>query len=156
MCLILFAYRAHPDYPLILAANRDEFYARPALPLGWWQVKKLDQEIAACEQTVAAARRPGGLIEEIGQLQRKVEVVVQNKRSMSDSIKDPRTYFQGQLLQSGSQLKVNDFSLQDARPEQTTLPSKQPVTDYVIAIDWPNKKDLPVGLDVVEPPYMAP
>lgn len=37
MCLILFAYRAHPDYPLILAANRDEFYARPALPLGWWQ-----------------------------------------------------------------------------------------------------------------------
>lgn len=37
MCLILFAYRVHPDYPLILAANRDEFYARPALPLGWWQ-----------------------------------------------------------------------------------------------------------------------
>jgi len=118
-----------------------------ALPLGWWQVKKLDQEIAACEQTIAAARRPGGLIEEIGQLQRKVEVVVQNKRSMSDSIKDPRTYFQGQLLQSGSQLKVNDFSLQDARPEQATLASKQPVTDYVIAIDWPNKKDLPVPLD---------
>lgn len=37
MCLILFAYRVHPDYPLILAANRDEFYARAALPLGWWQ-----------------------------------------------------------------------------------------------------------------------
>jgi len=121
--------------------------AAVALPLGWWQVKKLDGEIAACVQTIAAAKRPGGLIEEIGQLQRKVEVVVQNKRSMSDSIKDPRTYFQGQLLQSGSQLKVNDFSLQDARPEQATLASKQPVTDFVIAIDWPNKKDLPVGLD---------
>jgi len=29
MCLILFSYKAHPLYPLILAANRDEFYERP-------------------------------------------------------------------------------------------------------------------------------
>ena len=36
MCLILFAWKAHPDYPLILAANRDEFHARPTLPAAWW------------------------------------------------------------------------------------------------------------------------
>ena len=36
MCLIVFAWRAHPEYPLVLAANRDEFHARPAAPLGWW------------------------------------------------------------------------------------------------------------------------
>jgi uncharacterized protein with NRDE domain len=36
MCLILFSYRMHPDYRLILAANRDEFYDRPAAPLGYW------------------------------------------------------------------------------------------------------------------------
>ena len=24
MCLILFAHKAHPDYPLVIAANRDE------------------------------------------------------------------------------------------------------------------------------------
>lgn len=36
MCLILFAYHVHPDYPLILAANRDEFHARPAQPAHWW------------------------------------------------------------------------------------------------------------------------
>lgn len=29
MCLILFAWQAHPDYPLVVAANRDEFFARP-------------------------------------------------------------------------------------------------------------------------------
>jgi len=33
MCLILIAYKSHPGYPLILAANRDEFYARPTEPL---------------------------------------------------------------------------------------------------------------------------
>jgi uncharacterized protein with NRDE domain len=36
MCLILFAYKTHPEYQLILAANRDEFYRRPSLPLGFW------------------------------------------------------------------------------------------------------------------------
>lgn len=37
MCLILFGYRVHPGYPLIIAANRDEFYARPTLRAGWWE-----------------------------------------------------------------------------------------------------------------------
>jgi uncharacterized protein with NRDE domain len=36
MCLILFAYRSHPDCRLILAANRDEFYDRPTLPAVFW------------------------------------------------------------------------------------------------------------------------
>jgi uncharacterized protein with NRDE domain len=36
MCLILFSYNQHPDYQLILAANRDEFYDRPTIPLAFW------------------------------------------------------------------------------------------------------------------------
>ena len=36
MCLILFSYKRHPDYRLILAANRDEFYKRPTAPLDYW------------------------------------------------------------------------------------------------------------------------
>jgi uncharacterized protein with NRDE domain len=37
MCLILLAFRQRPDYPLILAANRDEFFDRPAAPLHYWK-----------------------------------------------------------------------------------------------------------------------
>jgi uncharacterized protein with NRDE domain len=37
MCLILVAWRAHPDYPLVVAANRDEFHARAAAPAQWWR-----------------------------------------------------------------------------------------------------------------------
>lgn len=36
MCLILLAWRAHPAYPLIVAANRDEFLDRPTLPAHRW------------------------------------------------------------------------------------------------------------------------
>jgi uncharacterized protein with NRDE domain len=31
-----FALNAHPAYPLVLLANRDEFHARPAAPSQWW------------------------------------------------------------------------------------------------------------------------
>lgn len=36
MCLVLLAWRVHPEYPLVLAANRDEFHARAAAPAAWW------------------------------------------------------------------------------------------------------------------------
>jgi uncharacterized protein with NRDE domain len=36
MCLILFGINCHPQYELILAANRDEFYKRPTTPLDYW------------------------------------------------------------------------------------------------------------------------
>jgi uncharacterized protein with NRDE domain len=36
MCLVLIALDSHPDYSLIVAANRDEFYDRPTAPAGFW------------------------------------------------------------------------------------------------------------------------
>lgn len=35
MCLIAFAWQAHAEYPLIVAANRDEFFARPTASADW-------------------------------------------------------------------------------------------------------------------------
>jgi uncharacterized protein with NRDE domain len=37
MCLILLAWRTSKEYPLIVAANRDEFHARPAAPAAFWE-----------------------------------------------------------------------------------------------------------------------
>ncbi len=36
MCLIIFAWKLIPDCPLVLAANRDEFFARPTQAANWW------------------------------------------------------------------------------------------------------------------------
>ncbi|WP_434121943.1 NRDE family protein [Salinicoccus roseus] len=37
MCLIIFQKNSHPEYKLIVAANRDEFYERPTASAGFWQ-----------------------------------------------------------------------------------------------------------------------
>jgi uncharacterized protein with NRDE domain len=37
MCIIYFAFDQHPDNPLILIANRDEFYERPSAAASYWE-----------------------------------------------------------------------------------------------------------------------
>lgn len=37
MCLIALAWQVQPDYPLIIAANRDEFYHRATAPARFWE-----------------------------------------------------------------------------------------------------------------------
>lgn len=37
MCVAAVAWRAHPDWPLVVAGNRDEFHARASAPLAHWQ-----------------------------------------------------------------------------------------------------------------------
>jgi uncharacterized protein with NRDE domain len=36
MCLFLLAFKSHRRYPLIIAANRDEYHARPAETAQFW------------------------------------------------------------------------------------------------------------------------
>jgi uncharacterized protein with NRDE domain len=36
MCLLIFAHHSDPRYPLVVAANRDEFHARPTAASNFW------------------------------------------------------------------------------------------------------------------------
>ncbi len=36
MCLILVAWQQHPEFPLVVAANRDEYFNRPTAPAAFW------------------------------------------------------------------------------------------------------------------------
>ena len=36
MCLILVAWRVHPNFPCVVAANRDEYFGRPTAEADWW------------------------------------------------------------------------------------------------------------------------
>lgn len=37
MCLVAISWQNHPDYPLIISANRDEFFERPTAGLHQWE-----------------------------------------------------------------------------------------------------------------------
>jgi uncharacterized protein with NRDE domain len=43
MCVVVFQWQPDSASPLTIAANRDEFFARPSLPMHWWR----DAEILA-------------------------------------------------------------------------------------------------------------
>lgn len=47
MCLIAWNWQPNSATPLLLLANRDEFYARPALPLHWWEPSANGTQILA-------------------------------------------------------------------------------------------------------------
>jgi len=36
MCILFFAIKQHPKYPMIICANRDEFHQRPTQAMHWW------------------------------------------------------------------------------------------------------------------------
>jgi len=36
MCVVALAWQVDPAFPLVLIANRDEFFERPSAPLGAW------------------------------------------------------------------------------------------------------------------------
>ncbi|MDL0430711.1 NRDE family protein [Marinobacter sp. TBZ242] len=47
MCLIVFSLRQHPDFPLVVAANRDEFFQRPTAAMDWWTSETAGREVLA-------------------------------------------------------------------------------------------------------------
>jgi len=63
MCLILFAYRVVPGARLIVAANRDEYFARPAAPAALWADHP---EILAGRDLSAGAKRGGQDVDHFG------------------------------------------------------------------------------------------
>lgn len=117
--------------------------------LGWW-ITQLDGEIELSHKAIREAKRKGGTLEQIGALQKTVELVVQNKLSASDTINMPRRYFEGQILQAGgANLKTSDFGLTDPKEEPVSLPgSRQRASDFVVDVQWP-RTDFSVNLDFV-------
>jgi uncharacterized protein with NRDE domain len=74
MCLLVLAWQAHPRYRLVVAANRDEFHARPTAPMARWPAP---EEILAGRDLRAngtwlglARRRHFGVITNFRELQR--------------------------------------------------------------------------------------
>jgi len=47
MCILFFAIKQHPQYPVIICANRDEFHQRPTQAMHWWPEQKNQRSLLA-------------------------------------------------------------------------------------------------------------
>lgn len=127
MCVILFSYQPSSSTPLILGANRDEFFARPSAPLAFWAD---EPEILAGRDLVAGGTWLGitknGRFAAITNV-REPHVSVDNPRSRGELTRlflsgsqTPEAYLESILPSqdryAGFNLLVGDFS-----SEQNTL-----------------------------------
>jgi len=110
MCLILIALNSHPTYPLIVAANRDEWRARPTAALDYWQT---DPVILAGRDLKAGGSWLG--IARNGRL-----AAVTNLRHGLQSATKPRS--RGQL--------VTDFLTSNETAEEYIATLEKNVDDY--------------------------
>lgn len=95
MCVVALAHQAHPDWPLILIGNRDEFHTRPAAPLADWDdgsgiVAGRDLQAGG---TWLGVHRPSG----------RVVVVTNVRGAMPDPAKESRGALVSDLLRGEGQ-----------------------------------------------------
>ncbi|MEH7234565.1 NRDE family protein [Bacillus sp. JJ1562] len=108
MCLILFAYQAHPVYKIIVAANRDEFLQRPTAPIHFWEDEPSLLAGRDLEKmgTWMGVTKPGRFAAITNY--RDTGEILEGKQSRGKLVKDALTY-NGQIAEYMKQLeKSND------------------------------------------------
>ncbi|MGB1262517.1 MAG: NRDE family protein [Cognaticolwellia sp.] len=112
MCILFIGVEQHPDYPVIICANRDEFHQRPTQSMHWWS----EQHILAGKDLQAGGTWLG--LNSDGDFAaltnfRKPDSFDSAKRSRGDlvvqALQNSPARTQQQLLQTSAQ--YNDFNL---------------------------------------------
>ena len=89
MCILFFAIEQHPQYPVIICANRDEFHQRPTQAMHWWPEKEDRQAILAGKDLQAGGTWLG--LNKQGRFSaltnfRQPQFIDQNKKSRGDLV----------------------------------------------------------------------
>jgi len=172
MCLLLFSFNKHPDYPLIMAANRDEYLERPTEAASFWHdcpsilagrdlrkggtwmgVNK-DGRIAAVtnyrepSQYKPDAISRGALVSDYLQGNESAEDYIQNVMLQS------HTYDEFNLLVGDKQSLLFYCSVED--DYQTLLPGLYGISNGKLDSPWPKIEIGKVALEKVTPPSEKP
>jgi hypothetical protein len=109
-------------------------------PVGAWWVMSLRASIDETQKSITAATRPGGLLDEIGSLERGMDVVKDN-RTIADSVSNPAIYFQGQILASaGGHISQSDFTVPPPQKKPGSV-DKQRFIDYEQSVLFERKEN---------------
>lgn len=103
MCLILFAWNSHPDYSLVVASNRDEFYERNTEGICWWDEHP---HVLAGRDRADVLGSPGTWL---GFTKTGRFAALTNVRAPSEKNPDSRTRGELSLLYLAGKDRPNDF-----------------------------------------------
>lgn len=113
MCILFIAVEQHPDYPLVIAANRDEFFARPTQPSHWWHdspavLAGMDNEAGG---TWMGINKTGYLaaLTNIRDPHKTVENPISRGKLVSDYLIAPKTDYNNTLQEQ--KLRFNGYNL---------------------------------------------
>jgi uncharacterized protein with NRDE domain len=171
MCLILIAYGAHPDFPLVIAANRDEYYQRPTARAAYWPdhshvLAGRDLECMGTWLGVTRAGRFAALTNFRDPRERKAEapsrghlvsdflLSEQDPRAYLDSIKNAASHYNGFNLLAGDPGGIFCVSSRDSTVQELP-PGIHGLSNHLLNTPWPKvvrgkqrlKKALELGPD---------
>jgi uncharacterized protein with NRDE domain len=154
MCLVAFAYRIDPKFDLVLIANRDEFFNRPAEPAHFW---KDSPQILAGRDTQAGGtwmgvardgrfalltnyRDPSRVRTDVKSRGLLVSDFLNSKRSAREYLesvrKDAHQYNNFNLL-AGSAEGIFSFSSTNGSPIQEIGPGFYGMSNHLFETPWP-------------------
>ena len=154
MCLILFAWNAHPDYELVVAANRDEFHARPTAAASFWQDEPTvlaGRDLQAGGTWMGVSRN--GRFAAITNYREPAAPEIPLERSRGVLVRDFLTSRAGpgvtaeNLEHDGSQYRgfnlllghpgELDYVSNRGRPAETVAPGIHGLSNHLLNTDWP-------------------
>lgn len=115
--------------------------------IGWW-AWSLVQKIETTKAAITEAARSGGLLEQIGALEQKAEIVVANRTLTGDATAMPSVYFDAQIRAvAPGKISGDDFTIGPATPSGTRI-GRQQLTDHDVKVTWGKSgRDKPVTME---------
>lgn len=164
MCLIVFSVGQHRHFPLVMAANRDEFFQRPTAPMDWWHSDIVGAEILAGRDLLSGgtwlAVSRGGVVSAVTNVREssdraaprsRGELPLLAQKHPSDELSD-RLVPEKDCYAGFNLVRVHPgggwyFSNRDARPGRQVHRGIFGLSNHLLQTPWPKLLRLRTAVD---------
>ncbi len=153
MCLIAFTLGQSRHFPLVVAANRDEFFNRPTLAMNWWRTKTGDNILAGRDQrsggtwlaitedghisAVTNVREGSGEAGERTRGELPIRALTEPKPDLFRELADDPDHYAGfNLIQLGTDGGWH-YSNRDAHPGRQVYRGAFGLSNHLLQTPWP-------------------
>lgn len=153
MCLIAFALGQNPHFPLVVAANRDEFFRRPTAAMDWWTTESGTRVLAGrdllsggtwlavnADGEVSAVTNVREGTPETGQISRgelPLRALTESREQLEGYLFDKADQFSGFNLVHLTNENGWYFSNRDAHPGRSVHRGVYGLSNHLLQTPWP-------------------